>query len=82
MLKCDSCVDVVDQGESPYCVAACPMRALAFGDLDELRAQYGNVAAVAPLPSAELTKPAFVLTPHRDAQPVGQGTGRIYDDEV
>ena len=82
MIKCDFCVDVVEQGEAPYCVAACPMRALDFGELDELRAKYGNSSAVAPLPSADLTKPAFVLTPHRDAQPVGQGSGRIYDFEV
>jgi len=82
MMKCDFCVDVVEQGEAPYCVAACPMRALDFGELDELRAKYGNSSAVAPLPSADLTKPAFVLTPHRDAQPVGQGSGRIYDFEV
>ena len=82
MIKCDFCVDAVDQGEEPYCVAACPMRALEFGELEELRAKYGTVNAIAPLPSADLTKPAFVLTPHRHAQPVGEGTGRIYDDEV
>ncbi|NLE53278.1 MAG: dimethylsulfoxide reductase subunit B [Chloroflexi bacterium] len=82
MRKCDFCVDVVEQGEPPYCVAACPMRAMDFGELDELRAKYGDISAIEPLPSPDLTKPAFVLTPHRDAQPVGQGTGRIYDDEV
>lgn len=82
MIKCDFCVDLIDQGEAPYCVASCPMRALDFGELDELRAKYGTVSAVAPLPPADLTNPAFVMTPHRDAQPVGQGTGRIYDDEV
>jgi len=82
MRKCDFCVDVVEQGEAPYCVAACPMRAMDFGELDELRAKYGDISAIEPLPSPDLTKPAFVLTPHRDAQPVGQGTGRIYDDEV
>jgi len=82
MRKCDFCVDVVEQGEPPDCVAACPMRAMDFGELDELRAKYGDISAIEPLPSPDLTKPAFVLTPHRDAQPVGQGTGRIYDDEV
>ena len=82
MRKCDFCVDVVDQGEAPYCVAACPMRALDFGELDELRAKYGDTSAIEPLPSPDLTKPAFVLKPHRDAQPVGAGTGRIYDEEV
>jgi len=82
MRKCDFCVDVVEQGEAPYCVAACPMRAMDFGELDELRAKYGDISAIEPLPSPDLTKPAFVLTPHRDAQPVGAGTGRIYDEEV
>lgn len=82
MQKCDFCADEIDAGRQPYCVAACVMRALDFGDIEELRAKYGEVVAVEPLPPADLTKPAFVMTPHRQAQPVGAGTGRIYDDEV
>ncbi|HML20549.1 MAG TPA: dimethylsulfoxide reductase subunit B [Aggregatilinea sp.] len=82
MQKCDMCADVVDEGGKPYCVAACPMRALDFGELEELRAQYGTANEVAPLPPADITNPSFVMTPHRHAQPVGSKVGRVYDDEV
>lgn len=77
MTKCNFCEDVVAEGESPYCVAACPARALDFGELSELQAKYGDVAAIEPLPAADLTKPALVITPHRHAQMSGEGTGRI-----
>lgn len=67
MGKCDFCVDYIDQDLPPACVAACPMRALDFGELEELRAQYGNIDNVYPLPNPELTKPALVVTPHVQA---------------
>ena len=40
--KCDSCKVLRDQGGNPACVDSCPMRALDFGDLDELRGRYGS----------------------------------------
>ena len=73
MTKCNGCYDAVDAGEQPACVMACPSRALGFGELEELRATYGNVAAVAPLPSADITQPSLVIKPHRNAAPVGAG---------
>lgn len=81
MTKCDGCVDLVEQGETPYCAAACVMRALEFGDIEELRARHGDTAAVEPLPQADLTRPSLVITPHRHAQFSGEGTGRILDLE-
>lgn len=77
MSKCTFCDDLLAKGERPACVDACPMRALDFGDLTELRAKYGNVDALEPLPQANLTKPALVLTPHKNAQVSGKGTGKI-----
>jgi anaerobic dimethyl sulfoxide reductase subunit B (iron-sulfur subunit) len=79
VVKCDLCVDLVEQGETPYCVAACVMRALDFGELDELRAKYGDVDAIEPLPPSDITEPALVITPHKDAQMSGHGTGRVID---
>jgi len=73
MTKCNGCYDAVDAGLSPACVAACPSRALEFGELEELRAKYGTLAEVAPLPEASLTRPSLVITPHRNAAPVGAG---------
>ncbi len=81
MTKCNMCQDVVSQGEKPYCVDACPMRALHFGELGEMRQQYGMANAIEPLPEANFTSPSLVITPHRHSQPSGQGTGRILDME-
>jgi len=67
MTKCDFCCDLIAAGKSPDCVAACQMRMLHFGEIDELRAKYGDVDDVYPLPDPSLTKPALVLTPHPDA---------------
>jgi anaerobic dimethyl sulfoxide reductase subunit B len=77
MTKCDFCRDLLDQGKNPACVDACNMRCLKFGELEELRREYGDLAAIEPLPSADLTQPAFVITPHKHAQLSGNGTGRI-----
>jgi anaerobic dimethyl sulfoxide reductase subunit B (iron-sulfur subunit) len=77
MTKCNFCEDLLQQGETPYCVAACVMRAMDFGDLEELRAKYGNVDAIEPLPAAKLTSPSLVITPHPHAQMSGEGTGKI-----
>jgi anaerobic dimethyl sulfoxide reductase subunit B (iron-sulfur subunit) len=79
MTKCNFCEDLIAQGQNPACVDACVMRAIEFGELDELRAKYGDVNAVEPLPSAEYTNPSIVITPHKDAQLTGQGTGAILD---
>lgn len=67
MTKCNFCYDLLDEGKSPACVAACQMRVLHFGDLEELRAEFGDVDDIYPLPNPGLTKPAVVMTPHPDA---------------
>jgi anaerobic dimethyl sulfoxide reductase subunit B (iron-sulfur subunit) len=77
MTKCDFCRDLQAKGENPVCVDACPMRALEVGELSELRAKYGTVNAIEPLPPAALTSPSLVVTPHKHAQASGQGTGHI-----
>jgi anaerobic dimethyl sulfoxide reductase subunit B len=77
MTKCTFCSDLQDQGLNPACVDACVMRALDFGELDDLRAKYGSVNAIEPLPTADITHPSLVITPHKDAELSGQGTGRI-----
>lgn len=80
MTKCNMCQDIVAQGEKPYCVQACVMRAMDFGELDELRQKYGNIDAVEPLPPSSITNPSFVVTPHKDSQVSGQGKGRILEE--
>lgn len=77
MTKCNFCNDLLDQGQNPACVDACTMRCLEFGDLAELRAKYGDLNAIEPLPDSGFTQPALVITPHKNAQLSGSGIGRI-----
>lgn len=81
MLKCDMCKDEQALGRTPVCVAACPMRALDFGDCEDLIARYGEGdIEVEPLPQ-NTTEPNLILLPHRDAQKTGLGTGEIVNLE-
>lgn len=75
-VKCDMCVDYVLEGKDPACVAACPSRALTFGEATEI-AELGERADIAPLPSAETTRPNYYITPCRDARPAGSDEGHI-----
>lgn len=77
MSKCDLCADYREEGQDPACVAACPSRALGWGEIDKLREEHGTVNNVEPLPDPSITKPRIVIKPHRDAQTTGYGTGSI-----
>jgi len=77
MTKCSLCAENIDAGQPPSCVAACPMRVLDFGDRAELQARYGGFDTVYPLPTAELTQPSLVMTPHQDARRAGPGSARV-----
>ena len=65
IVKCDSCKSLRDAGLNPVCVDACPMRALDFGDMDELAAKYGDglVNELPCLPEASLTEPCLFVRP-------------------
>ena len=61
-VKCDSCTQRRGEGREPACVEACPMRALRFGDLDELRAEHGACGAeLRFLPSEAQTLPNLAV---------------------
>ncbi len=77
MTKCQMCSDLVDKGERPACVDACPMRALDFGELSELQAKYGTLAHAFPLPGAEITNPSIVVKPHKDMVRATEATARV-----
>ena len=59
--KCSACKSLRDKGLNPACVDACIMRALHFGDLDELEKEYGPglVNELPFLPSASATGPSL-----------------------
>jgi anaerobic dimethyl sulfoxide reductase subunit B (iron-sulfur subunit) len=44
------------------------MRALEFGEINQLVAEHGEVMRVFPLPETSLTDPAVVITPHKEAK--------------
>ncbi len=77
MTKCDLCYDYRETGQDPACVSACPSRALDWGPIEDLRAEYGTEDGIAPLPDPSITKPHLVIHPHRDAQAWSDGTGTI-----
>ena len=81
MTKCDFCADLVGAGGRPACVTACPMRALDFGPLEDLRTKYGGTDSVFPLPEASTTKPSLLIRPHRGAARAAEGRPGIANAE-
>ncbi|ACV23755.1 DMSO reductase iron-sulfur subunit [Slackia heliotrinireducens] len=71
--KCDTCHALREIGELPICVAACSQRALDFGDVDELRAKYGDdlVSECVAIESASTTNPNLLILP-REASLSGE----------
>ncbi|HPL30063.1 MAG TPA: dimethylsulfoxide reductase subunit B, partial [Anaerolineae bacterium] len=80
MGKCTFCVEEIDAGRPPACVAACPMRALDYGERAELEARHPLSAgkAVCPLPGEGLTRPALLIRAHQDA---GRSEGSVANRE-
>lgn len=77
MTKCDMCLDLLEAGEKPACVNACPMRALDVGELEDLQAEHGDLNGIEPLPDPVLTEPSLVVIPHPRVQASGLGSGRL-----
>lgn len=65
--KCDFCIDDIKAGRKPACVAACPMRALECGELDELRCLHGDCSQTQGMPDPKKTQPSLVIMPNRHA---------------
>jgi len=77
--KCDFCKDIVDAGGNPACVEACPMRAMEWGDIEELKAAHPEaVFPVQPLAGPEDFGPNTVYTAHAKA---GDREGAILNTE-
>ncbi len=72
MSKCDFCIDLLAKGEDPVCVATCPLEAIKYGDINDLRKEYGTLADVLGLPDSKLTKPNLVIKAHQGAQKRGE----------
>lgn len=72
--KCNMCIDELEAGRDPYCVAACMMRVLDIGPLAEIDAGSHDTKAIGPhdeivrqvksMASPELTNPSIRFVPH------------------
>lgn len=77
-LKCDGCAERVAAGMEPICVEACPVRALEFGDIEELRAAHKDaVSGIAPMPGPDETKPSIAIKTCPAAKDPGDATGMV-----
>src|SRR6266498_283252 len=68
MTKCDFCIDNLEQGLPPACVAACPLRVLDYGEMTVARGQALWESSPNqhpyPLPTYSHTQPRLAITPH------------------
>jgi len=72
------CIDELEAGRDPYCVAACMMRVLDIGPLDEIDAGTFETKAVGPndhlvrqvksMADPELTNPSIRFVAHSKAE--------------
>ncbi len=77
MTKCNMCADLVDMGERPACVEACPYRALDFGPIEDVQKKYGKFAAPAPLPDPNITHPSVVYVANKSTKTSGDTSGQL-----
>lgn len=62
--KCDGCIGLRSVREKPACVAACPMRALDFGPIGDLRAGHPDIVnQITILPDSSQTNPSVAIEP-------------------
>lgn len=68
--KCLLCTDTSEDGQpDPACAKACPVRAIEFGEIAELREKYGDADEIGELTNE--SKPNVVFGLHRDASKGG-----------
>jgi anaerobic dimethyl sulfoxide reductase subunit B (iron-sulfur subunit) len=68
MQKCDFCVERLENGQQPICVASCPMYALDVGPLTEFRAKYGAFSEAAGFRYSEKLGPSAAFKPKKRGQ--------------
>ena len=60
---------------------ACPLRALEFGPIDDLRAAHPDALdGIAPLPDPSQTTPSLAINASAAAKPVGDATGSVTNE--
>lgn len=60
--KCNGCAERIREGLNPVCVDACPLRALEFGVMSELRERHPDcLTSIMPLPVSSHTYPNLLI---------------------
>lgn len=71
-VKCNGCIERVQQGKNPICVDACPLRALDFGPVQEMNSKHGVdvklVRQITPMPDPTVTEPNTLIKPSPAAE--------------
>ena len=67
--KCDTCIGLRKNGNNPACVDACVMRAIEFGEIDELKVAHPDAVSISELPfmPEDVTGPTTLVTPKKIA---------------
>lgn len=77
-VKCDGCKDRVAEGKQPMCVTSCPLRALDFGPIEQLKKDHpGGTDQLYPMPDPSITHPNIVIKPSPAADSPAAETGRV-----
>lgn len=66
--KCNMCIDKLMIGQNPVCVMACPVRALDFGPISQLKQTYGTNQQLSQMPDPTTVQPSIVFKP-KSAKP-------------
>lgn len=71
MSKCTMCLDRLEDGKKPICVMSCPLRALDFGTLEEMRAAYPDALEALPeMPDTTGTAPSILFKAKTDRKKI------------
>lgn len=68
MGKCDLCLERRQEGKPPSCVETCPTRALEAGDLEQLKARFGQQVEAEGFRYSRRAAPSVVFNPKRPPQ--------------
>ena len=71
MQKCDFCLGRINKGKQPICVAACPMRALDYGDIEKLAGIKGDIREAPGFNYLSEVKPNILFKPRRQILNIG-----------
>ena len=63
MTKCNLCIERLEEKKDPICVESCPMYALDFGPIKELKEKYGTINEAEGFKHYKQFRPSIVFKP-------------------